>query len=377
MPSCTPDKLRNVITEGTIRAISLDANIFGNFRSDLKSPMLLLLDQFKGTNVSVIFSEIVVREVEKHIKNKAEQAMSKLRVSFQECQKRWRSNFDFDLMLQPTGIDANFDGLANRQFREFCEHVAAEVIPVNGNVNIDKLVDNYFNVMPPFEDKKQKKFEFPDAIALLSLEDWAKKCGNCVLLVSNDSGWQRFSELSDYLFCVKDLAIALDCFNEEGRPIVVQAFSTLKSKTDKTLSSEIDAIIQNHLSNNDFFVTAHSHLYHEGESYKAILQNWRVLESTEPHIIAFDRETVTFTIDLECTVEFTANFNFYFYDGIDREYTPAGNEKFSKKDDVQLSIFLKILKKHDPKLECVKVDITSPGFEVNFGDIEPDWRREE
>ncbi|MCY4049287.1 MAG: PIN domain-containing protein [Hyphomicrobiales bacterium] len=377
MPPFTPDVLRDAITGGTIRAISLDTNIFYKPHPNLESPMLRRLDQFKCTDISVIFLEIVVREIKKKIKYQAKQTRSKLKASFQKCQERWRSNFDFDTMLQLTGIDVNFDDLVNGQFSEFREHVAAIIIPVKGNVNIEKLVDNYFDTEPPFENKKEKKHEFPDAMALLSLEAWAKQCGNYVLLVSKDSGWQKFSELSDYLFCVEDLAVALDYFNEDGRLIAVQAVSMLQNETANTLSGKIEVVIRNYLARNDFSVNADLCLAWEGEIYEADLQNWQVSEFTQPHIIAFDEETVTFTVDLECTVKFTANFGFYLYDSVDKDCVHVGNEEFSKKDDIQLSVLLTISRNFHPEPKCIKAYITTQRIEVNFGSIEPDWGYEE
>lgn len=41
--------------------------------------------------------------------------------------------------------------------------------------DMERLVNSYFKPLPPFESSGDKKNEFPNAIALLSLEKWAEE----------------------------------------------------------------------------------------------------------------------------------------------------------------------------------------------------------
>jgi hypothetical protein len=45
--------------------------------------------------------------------------------------------------------------------------------------------------------KERKKSEFPDALALLSLERWATQNKSLVLLVSADGDWKKLVEQSE------------------------------------------------------------------------------------------------------------------------------------------------------------------------------------
>ncbi|MCA6115206.1 DUF4935 domain-containing protein [Bradyrhizobium sp. WSM 1738] len=78
------------------------------------------------------------------------------------------------------------------------------------------MLRRYFTIEPPFSRGELKKTEFPDALALLSLEAWASRHHTTVLLVSRDTDWQAFAAASKHLVVIADLSAALDCFNAAG-----------------------------------------------------------------------------------------------------------------------------------------------------------------
>lgn len=378
MPAFTGDELRDAIAEGKVQAISVDTSIFKQFGCNLKIPTLRKLDQFKNTDVSVVFSEIVVRETKKHISRIAEETRSRLDTSLRECKKSWYLNFNFDQILQMIGIDENSDEFAKRQFAEFGRYVGAEIIPVKGNVDIDELKNRYFDIEIPFESNAKKKAEFPDAMALLSLEFWAKQKGIYMLLVSADKGWQKFSDLSGNLICVEELEIALDHFNEALHSVAGEIVSTIQNGEAKTLSEDIDTIIQTYLNENDFSVNTDSGFYFEKEEGEAVLQSWQIPKSTQPRIIAYERETITFAVNIECVVDFKARLHIYI-PGYDEYTTYIGSKAFLKKDDIQISSVLTITRETSLEPELVEANITTQEIEANFGEleVEPDWAYEE
>ena len=67
----------------------------------------------------------------------------------------------------------------------------------------------YFAPSAPFQSSGAKKSEFPDAIALLSLEAWAKTRERKILAISKDTGWAEFADHSDWIDVERDFAEAL------------------------------------------------------------------------------------------------------------------------------------------------------------------------
>lgn len=72
---------------------------------------------------------------------------------------------------------------------------ADEVVP-------SRVFDRYFRQLPPFSKgkKKQRKGEFPDAFSLEAVNSWCSKANERAYLISEDSDWHLFGEVSHHLF---------------------------------------------------------------------------------------------------------------------------------------------------------------------------------
>lgn len=104
------------------------------------------------------------------------------------------------------------------------------------NINIDsgkstKIIRDYFDFKPPFKAGK-KKFEFPDAFVLNSLESWCKKKKVKLYVVSDDEDMNSYE--SDYLLPIKEYDKLLD-----------QISFTF---SDENISIKIDEILEDKLS---------------------------------------------------------------------------------------------------------------------------------
>lgn len=73
-------------------------------------------------------------------------------------------------------------------------------------VSVSKILDDYFAKLPPFDEGK-KKAEFPDAIALSALTDWANDTAQNVIVVSADNDFERFCQNQARLEYIKDIKI--------------------------------------------------------------------------------------------------------------------------------------------------------------------------
>ena len=69
------------------------------------------------------------------------------------------------------------DTIARNLLGQYLKNIGAEIIPVD-EVSVRDLVQMYFNSNAPFSSVNNKKSEFPDAIALVSMELWAKNIIN-------------------------------------------------------------------------------------------------------------------------------------------------------------------------------------------------------
>ncbi|MGS1117434.1 PIN domain-containing protein [Castellaniella sp. UC4442_H9] len=209
-------ELENLVQQGCISMITIDTSISDGCGNALNSGLFAQLDQFKTGRFGMILSEIVVREIRSH-----------LVAAFEETTSRWRATAhrlghipELTGQVEAMGIAlAQFSGedLADRELKQFMARTGATVLPIEPEL-LPKVLDSYFATKPPF-GPKDKRSEFPDALALLGIEQWCqtKKCG--VMVVSSDGDWKRYCEssTSGRLFFVNSLSEALKIFNSAAQ----------------------------------------------------------------------------------------------------------------------------------------------------------------
>jgi len=191
-------------------AISIDSNIFVNNGYKLKSGVLSQLKQFKGSDIKTIQSDIVHKECFSHISDyyeKQELQVKKAIGSIHRYSEKESDEINGCLDDLISLIEPNKK--AEDKLISFYDDIGAEVIDSQEYVDLKSIIDMYFTSTPPFEKGEKKKYEFPDAIALRSLESWAERNGTKVLAVSDDKGWGEYAKTSDRIDVINDLPQAL------------------------------------------------------------------------------------------------------------------------------------------------------------------------
>jgi hypothetical protein len=177
-------------------AITIDTSIFDEKGLNLESGILKTLEQFNGKPSHLLFSEIVLREVHGHLKKKAREARSSLVKAIRESKVSLSATDEnAEAALRDLVPIADDSDIAKDRVMVFVKNTGAKIVPAAGRVELGEVVKKYFDAEPPFEVTGKKKNEFPDAIALMSLESWAEEKKTKVLAVAKDNDWQRFARL--------------------------------------------------------------------------------------------------------------------------------------------------------------------------------------
>lgn len=201
-------------------AISIDSNIFFRYGYKLKNSVISQLQQFKGGGIKVVQSDVVHRECLSHIVEKYEGYEQNIKKSIREINKYSEENSDeIERVLGEIAPLIEPSEKALTKLSSFYDDVGMEIIESNEHVELESIVDMYFNFIPPFEKNEKKRYEFPDAIALKSLESWAKKNDTKILAVSDDKGWAAFAEGNDSIDVINDLAQAMNHLLPQHRMI--------------------------------------------------------------------------------------------------------------------------------------------------------------
>ncbi len=173
--------------------------------------MLAELQQFKHGSVKVVLSEIVYRELLDHLTVEAVEAEAILNRGVRlAVQRGLVGSKDAIKLKEASALTIKPEHAADNRLKAFLYATNCEVIRV-AETGITRVVDLYFSGSAPFEKSGEKKREFPDAIALTSLEGWAKKHNRKMLAISADKGWLAFQK-SESLVVESNLAAALQNF---------------------------------------------------------------------------------------------------------------------------------------------------------------------
>lgn len=90
MPKLSDDEVKAKIAEGSISALTIDTNVFDKYGCNPDFAIFRRLDQFAGSAVAVLFSEIIVREVMRHIEEEAAETQRALKKALSAHGKRWK-----------------------------------------------------------------------------------------------------------------------------------------------------------------------------------------------------------------------------------------------------------------------------------------------
>jgi hypothetical protein len=371
MPNLETDAIQTLVDEDKIIAITLDTNVFDQFKCNLEYRSLTALKQFKDTNVPFLLSEVIIGEVRSHISRDAADVAEKARAGINQFLKAWRIDRDRAEIAKDLGIDQDADAHAEKLMTAYVEQMGAEIIPVEPGVSVQDLNDRYFAGDPPFSGRKGKKNEFPDAIALLSLEAWAEEKGGFVIAVSKDGDWIDYAEQSKNIITVKELTAGLDLFNRESSVVAAKIVAKIRDQTTPALFGQIKSGLESLIE--DFEIVANASTFYEEEIDSSKVINWQISDTTNFAVVASDADSVSLAFNVELEAEFVAYFSMSAWDGIDREYVPLGSTRASVTEKSIIPIIATMPKEEDDNPEPIEVEIETTGLTIDFDYVEPDW----
>ncbi|MBU4181257.1 MAG: DUF4935 domain-containing protein [Gammaproteobacteria bacterium] len=188
-----------------VRAFSIDTSVIeaASFAFD-RGGFRLLAAQLPPW-MELWISSVVHREVQAHRMGSVDRSLEEIKSGIDSLRRHAGAAIkDVPLGWLPEARQAARAEFA-KQFDKFMGSYQGSLISFDDASQMEQMFDRYFSGRPPFGGGKDKKHEFPDAAALLSLE-WTAKQRDCsVIVVSKDKGWQAFSEQSECLYFVETL----------------------------------------------------------------------------------------------------------------------------------------------------------------------------
>ena len=335
--------------------VTIDTNIFeaNKFDFSIDSTMSLLVKNVKSGKIKLILSNIVISEVEKHLSKCVDDICGKARKLRKEYMNMLPEQYLADIGMESYVQILDKDTIrqnAKEIFWKFLEDCNVERLNTDG-INLEKIIEDYFSLRPPFEDGEKKRKEFPDAFIA---EEIKKRFGNdeIVAIISKDIGFNKACKGSKkYLFYASlgELFDALSKNEEEYKTAV------------KLIRDNTDSIIQA-ISNlvDDSCIQVYGLSYDKdgieyGYDYDETYLNDFYLSGMRLHIIDdIDEDIITASVwiygnmDVDC---YFKDFDNAPWDSEKKEYVFVDSKH--------------MLEKHNIKFAC-RIEINSKSEEIRI-----------
>jgi hypothetical protein len=377
-------QIKSMLLDGSIGAISIDTCIFSREGYRLDQGNLRRLEQFKGNAFRLIFSEVTLKEVMRHIAEHSEEKKTKFLTGLRGISKFW----SIDPAKQEAVSNDLLRGIepkehAKKRVHEFANRCGVHVVKAKQALDVSKLLSCYFETLPPFEVSVDKKAEFPDAITLLSLESWANKEKTSVLFVTTDKGCARYCEKSTRLFAIDDLGSALTLIQERDSyraQICVRIEEQIASGKHPDLMGMIESTVAEDIWSIDWIPKADAAYYYDPEmqEVEVIHASFRSSNGIAglQAVDYFDNRLVArATISIE--IQATRNFTFSVKDGIDKGMVCVGAADVSVKDTVDVDVLITFLDPDGGETEVDTVELVPTCRLIDFGFASPDYGDED
>jgi hypothetical protein len=366
-------------------ALTLDSNIFIGNGLNLERGMLKQLEQFASSPVQLILSEIVYREIRGHMLERVSESRLKLATALKAVKASFlvpdeRADGATEVLLGKLSDEEVVD----QRLKEFVSRTGAVVVAAT-SVDVADLVDLYFETDPPFETGRDKKAEFPDAIALLSLATWARERGARVLAVSEDRGWTAFAEGSVHVDSTQDLAKALAHFQPHNAASeIIESLKQLivaggKHEITDFVSETVSQATNEAEVDVEYFSAVHAELdvvevHYRKHEYVRDDRGTPLVD-----VVRVEEGWLVLRLRLLIAYDVVAWFNMSVWDSIDREYVRIGGSKATREASVETDVLVSLTADFLHGLEHVKVgeltiDLELPVIEI--GDVEPNMHDE-
>lgn len=346
-------------------ALTIDTHTVMSNSYDFDNGLLGQLKRFRGSAVQLVISDVVVREIQKHLRHTTRKARDSIDVAH-------RDGLRFGL-LPPAqkpmqGVDA--DQVADARLAQFFEETGAIVVPTD-QVALEDVLRKYFDASPPFSTEKGKQKEFPDAIALMALELWAVTNQRRIVAVSGDSDWRRYSASSLWIDHTDNLGEALQSFQEELAAAVlkVQRIFREMRQPENALITQLEGCVSLALMFAAFEARAESVCVYRTESINVDYTGFNIAENAVFNVVGISPTEISIEILAAISGHATADIQLFLYDAAKSEFVDNGTVLVER--DVEFASNL-LITFSDPDSTDVQVtDVTIIGSpEVDLGDID-------
>jgi len=374
------ERIYNRILAGEITALTIDTSIFEKNSLALESGLLAQLDQFRESEFELVIANTVANEVKRHLTKNATDATKSLRTALAHTAKhRALSSTRQEELTALSNLAASDDAArASKRFDDWVQLVGADILHEEEFASIGEVMRRYEAGEPPFTETGEKKQEFPDAVALSTLEGWAEAHDTKILAVAHDKDWQRYGAQSKRLVVVEDLADALSTIQGLGsaREPAVRLATLFVAGDAVGLHAAVLEAVRDQVDKFNFRVEADSQFSVEEEGVEPTVDDITldIPDATGATLDTISHEDGQAVIKISGTasLQVDAHFSFEKFDSIDRDYLGMGSATISDNVEIEFEVLAMVQIDADG-LTLNGVELLPVTHDMYYNDIEPDW----
>lgn len=383
MPKDTPTPAELVDDEVTF--FSLDTDVIQSAGYNFEKGALNQLPRQLPRSMKLQLTEVVLKEIVGHRMEPVKEAAEKFQSSTASLQRLTALDFaPARAHVEQLNVLASAEQKFDSDVRQYVMQCHGEVLPLS-DIEPELLFTRYFAGRPPFGLKADKKSEFPDAAALLLLEQQADALKTKAIVVSKDAGWKGFAEQSEHLYCVgslEDLA-ALFMATDAHAQAVKEKITAAVNDDNSALRTQLTEALREHISDADWDtgeLYSGSHRF-EAEKDSSELTSYTVNDDSL-NVWKVDGEPGAWVVELTATVQadVVVDVQFFVWDSIDREELSFGGDQLTFSTQVEVDAYLtcyEVQLDAAPETWEIEVEIGSATYGLDAAEVEFDWSGED
>ena len=361
MPVINTTTLQQLVAIKQIGWISLDTNIFIACGKDIKKSPVNDIQKISD-KVGFVLSWITKEEVIKKYVEKNIDDASQLKNSYNRLRRILDSstctNLDSILTLDLSCHIRN-------AFDSFCKNTSCQIYYPENGIDIKEIFELYFNSIPPFEDSKNKKCEFPDAAMLVCLEQFAKEYDTNILLITCDKGCVDYAMDSESIFVLEELsnngkALLLSAINAltfDKYNLFIEKFKECAQAEHNFYDNIKSCITELVTDTSNYGINLISAYYCDAEISDVVLSDINI-EDSEFSIANIEEGKIKLITELNMPITVCVSYETYIKDSIDGDFIVADRSTL----DIDESVLVEI--------ECVAlIDSTETDIDFELSDI--------
>ncbi len=170
--------------------VLIDSSIFIGMRYNVFSGPLMNLRKYCDKGIVKLYThEIINHEVIKHIKKDSNEAIAQLNNKVEKI-----ALLQVAMRHEKSTIKEQISSIPKNLEMAYIEYMADAVVLSKDGITLDEIMQDYFEIVPPFENNEKKKAEFPDAVIIKSIKRNFSKDDRSLYVVTNDTGWSAAFE---------------------------------------------------------------------------------------------------------------------------------------------------------------------------------------